>query len=447
MIQSLQLIENTSLTTISEQQSDEITQDDNLNPLPYFEESVLKSYRAKNYQKCIKTIERILKVTPKEEAIHYKILQAAANTMLGKDLKKSHSILDKVLKHNPKDSYALYGKATAYYFQGDFDKSIEMLDKAIEANDDEMERAKNLKIRVEMERTRLKVVLEKIDVKINDFSEEENEIKKEEIFQEIKEIKGEILENSPKSKNFKNSRNFKNVQKSNLDSLKLRQNNLVAKIKTRKNLNNSKYAEFNSSELKFNEINSGMLQQSEGNSNLENLNFFGVENGVNDESLLKSLQNPDLPPNSQNITEEPMDVDDYDPKPNLMPKISSNSPAQECFNKGLDLYMSGNLRKSLKYFEKALKLESDFEEADEMGTKVQELIELMDLIEINLSQKNYEMVVEIITQAIDVDDGNDNVNKTLYFKRGLAYFHMKENEKSLKDYAEFERLKKKLGES
>jgi tetratricopeptide (TPR) repeat protein len=607
MVQSLQSIENTSqatlteVTTVSSISIDELKTDDNPNNLPYYEESVLTHYRSRNYRKCIKNIEKILKVTPKEEAAHYKILQGACYTMLS-DFKKAHAILQNVLKRNPKDSYALYNKATAYYFQGDFDRSLELLDRAIELNDtSEMERAKNLKIRVEIERKKLKIVLEKIDININNSDDEFD----------VKNIKKEVENEEFKSPKSRNHSKCKKSQKSTVDSLMLRQNNLIAKIKRKSLIKNEDAVFGDLDEIEGENLNGKYESKDEKLMNGENCENSDLQNNIsskNDQRLIKRLINGstlDLlkSENSNNSSlnhsnnlstnfestgprnktfdqtmDEPMDIDEELSNPeafysarileseingpngdlnsetgaskqslengvkkliltsgpneqkssnlidqnlnsktqssesklnnsqnihsssskperprrsqkidsrksqnlksglnrrpdsvtnstgsklendqnqensnicagsNLTPKISSNSPAQESFNRGLDLYMAGNLRKSLKHFEKSLKLEPDFEEADEMGTKVQELLELMDLAEMNLSQKNYENVVEIITQALDVDDDNDNVNKILYFKRGLAYFHMKENENSLKDYAEFERLKKKLGE-
>lgn len=278
--------------------------------LPCFEEKVLFLYRAKNYVRCIKTIERILKVTPKQNSSHYKILLAASYTMSGKKLKKSHSILDDVLRENPNESFALYGKGVAYYFQQEFEKSIEYLNKAIAVNPQQMNPAKDLKIKINLERKEATVMLEKLNVEICKDEDSDCDAKK-------------------------------------------------------------------------------------------------------------------FPESDKTIS----------------------TPAQEAYHEGMEFYMKGDLTNSRKFFENSLKLEPEYEEAEEMLAKVQELTELLDVAEMNLNEKNYEIVVEIINQAMElVDSDNDYINKTLYFKRGLAYFHMKENDLSLKDYAEFDRLKKITGD-
>lgn len=315
---STQLCEISNKNTASDNEEKEVP------TLPCFEENVLRLYRAKNYQRCIKTIERILKVTPKENSAHYKILLAASYTMTGKKFKKSHSILNKVLQVNPSDAFALYGKAVAFYFEREFDRSVEYLDKAIEVDPSpQMNRARDLKIKIDLERNKAMVVMEKLNVQM--------------------------------------------------------------------------YKEENLKETNDNEEEPRVLAQLD--------------------STLSQTSETTL------------------------------SPSKEAFSKGLEYYMNGNLEKSLKYFGKAIKLEPEFEEAEEMGAKAQELVELLDIADINLSQKNYEVVVEIINQALEVvEDTNERICKILYFKRGLAYFHLEENELSLKDYAEFERLKQKFGE-
>lgn len=310
-------------------------EEENKQILPSFDQRVLRFYRAKNYKKCIKTIDRILKVTPQENSLHYKILLAASYTMIGKKFKKSHSILNDVLRVKPLDSYALYGKGVAYYFQGDFDKSIEFLDKAIEANPSDMNQAKDLKIKIDLKRNQAMVMIKKLELEVcKDSSSDSDDINKD-----------------------------------------------------------------------------------------------PAEEGI--ENLTLNEHKRSQSPASNKSDDDPLNT-------------TILTPAQEMFNKGLDFYMSGSLAKSLKYFGKALKMEPDFEEAEEMGAKAQELIELLEVAEMNINEKNYEVVVEIINQAIDVDDGNDSINKLLYFKRGLAYFHLKENELSLKDYAMYEKLKNKI---
>ena len=78
--------------------------------------------------------------------------------------------------------------------------------------------------------------------------------------------------------------------------------------------------------------------------------------------------------------------------------------------------------------------------AEEMATKAEELGELLDTAKANLDSRNYEAVVQIANEALEIDTENNYVNRQFYYHRGLALYHLGNNKDSLKDYAELERI-------
>jgi len=531
-----------SLSKAADPQIDENTKQS----LPFFEESVLIEYKSKQYTKCIKTIERILKVTPKEQSSHYKILLAAANTMIGKRFKRSHNLLNEVLSQNPFDSYALYGKGVAFYFEGKFEDSVRYFDLAIDVNEDGMEQANEMKTRALVENKQVRVCLEKIKVEVGEKSDEEFD----KIIEDVVKVQG-ILENPENmdldtqiSNTQNNDVNLQKQGEKSGNSVKIAENStnitnsltlmtqpdpLAQEKPTRisetennviinseqltkngspKNKNpvndsskiGTKILEADTSGLKIDskienngnkaKNNRRTLRSANGSSHEDedlklNVSKSSEDNPANVgskiaqnspkqtqnsrrsskrtskpiqniQTSLKSSQhnlNPKISPNKfssesfKQISSKSainFESSSEDDSADLRPTSSANSFAQVKFNKALDLYMIGELERSLKYFQKSLKYEPDFEEADEMGTKAQEFIDLLDVIDINILEKNYAAVVEICTEGLEIDEGNDAVNRKILFNRGLSYFHLGDNEKSLTDYEEYERLGKKL---
>lgn len=133
--------------------------------------------------------------------------------------------------------------------------------------------------------------------------------------------------------------------------------------------------------------------------------------------------------------------------PESLPKSFNPSTADEYFEKGMELYMVGALKKSLKMFEKSIKLDPKNEKAEEMGAKAQALQELLDMAAMNMNQKNYSAVVQIINEALEIDETNHYINRPFYFQRGLALYYLGKNQESVKDYAEFDRINKILTET
>lgn len=359
--------------------------------LPVFSELVLKAYRGKRYEKCIELIERILMNNNDEDKEHYKILLAASHTMLGVNFEAAHTTLDEVLRADPANSFALYGKGIAFYFQRQMNQSLDMLNRAIEANPGpEMERARQMKMQIDIERRRAVIMLHK-----------------------MKDDEKDLEENS--------------------DTAEEAPANDICGVTTAKHAQVLQVVNNNSDDV---------VKSSE-----DNLMSPAVKE--NDKAL-KIAKSEDITTTSiatKEFKEATKENSDPPPAiPELLPKSFIPTTGEEFLAKGVELYISGSLKKSLRMFEKAIKLDPSLSKAEELGTKAQELIELMDVAAMNMEQKNYSAVVEILNEALEVDETNDFVNRPFYFQRGLANFHLGKNAESLKDYAEFDRINKILSD-
>lgn len=355
--------------------------------LPIFDSNVLKAFRNKRYGKCIELIQRILNNNTDENKDHYKILLAGALTMLGKEIDKAHEILDEVLKFAPMNSSALYAKGVAFYFQHEIDQSVKMFDKAIESNSGtEMEKARDMKMRIDLERRKAVIMVEKMEENLPELSMEiDEDVEMVEIGKENSEKIAEIIGvSSAQIPEVLHEKNDENVRE---------------EIETVLSLKSSENLEENEEKLK--------------------------------------------PVNSATISSSCEPIPDI---PESLPKSFKPKTAEEFYRKGMELYTSGSLKKSLRMFEKSMQIDPTFTKSDEMGTKAQEYLELVDTATMNMNLKNYGAVVEILNEALDVDATNLYINRPFYFQRGLALFHLGKNEESMRDYAEFDRINKILSE-
>ena len=346
--------------------------------VPIINSNVLRSYKSKRYGKCIELIQKILNINTDENKDHYKILLAASLIMLRNEIDKAHSILDEVLKWNPTNYDALYAKGVAFYFEQKMDESVEMFDKALESNPGpEMEKARDMKMRIDFERRKVVIVMEK-------FGENK----------ENHQVAAEKEENKSES----------------MDELKILE---AVEDKTEINIEGFK------------------------TNGVHEANKTPELKPVNSETISSSTS-PKIQANTPKL-----------PVPEIeesLPKSFKPKTADEYYLKGMELYMSGSLKKSLKMFEKSIQIDSNLTKSDDMGTKAQEFLELIDTASMNMKMENYAAVVEIVNEALEVDPENAYVNRPFYFQRGLALFHLGRNEESLKDYAEFDKLNKLLSD-
>lgn len=106
----------------------------------FYTESILKTYSAKEYEKCLSLIDEAMSLPiyhPQYMAVkctQYKIIQAACWTMTGLKVPETFAILKEVIEAEPQNSFALYGYGLAQYRNGDFNSCIESFAKAIHFN-------------------------------------------------------------------------------------------------------------------------------------------------------------------------------------------------------------------------------------------------------------------------------------------------------------------------
>jgi tetratricopeptide (TPR) repeat protein len=337
---------------------------------PIFNTNVLNSYKNRRYGKCIELIQKILDNNSDDDKDHYKILLAASLVMLKVEINKAHSILDEVLQTTQANADALYVRGVAFYFEGRFDESVAAFDKALEVNSGpEMNRARDMKIRIDLERRKAVISIEKMvdhqtkiekDLKETQTEDEEPIVDAGGI-EEIADIIGADIKES-----------IENLSVSNEGTIK--------------------------------PLNSGAISS----------------------TTAPNTPIPDIPES--------------------LPKSFKPQTAEEFYQKGMELYMCGSLKKSLKMFDKSVQIDASFTKSEDMGAKAQEFLELIDTATINMELKNYPAVVEIINEALEVDKTNLYINRPFYFQRGLALFHMGKNEESMKDYAQYDKINKALNE-
>jgi tetratricopeptide (TPR) repeat protein len=135
------------------------------NSEPVFNSYILTLYRRRKYSLCVSFIERNLNEDTRKNR-HYQILLAACQIML-QNYKIAHQILDAVIASCPQESnnsFAFYNKGVAFYFEKKFRWSNIMFDMAIEADpSSQMDRARDMKIKVDLESRKAVIVLNKIN--------------------------------------------------------------------------------------------------------------------------------------------------------------------------------------------------------------------------------------------------------------------------------------------
>lgn len=112
------------------------------------EAAIREFYRQQKHEECLRLIEAAPESV--KNSSQYKILQASClNNLSGKSL-EAHSILDDVIKREPLNALAYYGKGLVFINEGNLELSIEYFEKAIQADPSEkMNKARQMKSRAE----------------------------------------------------------------------------------------------------------------------------------------------------------------------------------------------------------------------------------------------------------------------------------------------------------
>lgn len=95
---------------------------------------ILRLYQAKEYSKCLETVEDFFACSSSSNVSHFQIIQAACWTNLSINGDRVFSSLNQIIKSEPKNSFAHYALGMSHYQAGDFHKSVESFETAVEIN-------------------------------------------------------------------------------------------------------------------------------------------------------------------------------------------------------------------------------------------------------------------------------------------------------------------------
>lgn len=100
-------------------------------------------------------------------------------------------------------------------------------------------------------------------------------------------------------------------------------------------------------------------------------------------------------------------------------KIDSNN-SDAIYVRGLTLYYSDNLDKSIMHFERTLQLDPDHKKAKLMRTKSRSLKEKKEQGNEFFKAGKYREALAIYTEALNIDPLNKEINSKLYYNRALV---------------------------
>lgn len=93
---------------------------------------ILNTYQKQEYNDCLRYLEESLKIDPHNT--HHQILQASCWTVLDINGNETYELLKKIIRDDPKNSFAYYGIGFKYYHDGELMESVEYLKQAISLN-------------------------------------------------------------------------------------------------------------------------------------------------------------------------------------------------------------------------------------------------------------------------------------------------------------------------
>lgn len=140
---------------------------------PVFDEHILAMYKSTYYSACIESIDHYIEDNCKtgENLNHYKVLQAAAFVHLGDQFAEAHNVLDEVISADPNYSSAYFNKGVAFFCEKKYAESLEMLEKALLLSPEiETERVAYFKMRIECNKRKVEVLLNKMESKYEDYN-------------------------------------------------------------------------------------------------------------------------------------------------------------------------------------------------------------------------------------------------------------------------------------
>lgn len=118
----------------------------------------------------------------------------------------------------------------------------------------------------------------------------------------------------------------------------------------------------------------------------------------------------------------------------MMERLEPNEEAVLCL-KGYAFYMSGQLKDAVLSFDKAVKINPNNVKARKLlmkATKLDKLIE--DAEEVSRTKKNSAKAIELLTEALKVDENNATVNQTILLHRSFHYFKLSQFSAAIGDF-------------
>ena len=129
----------------------------------------------------------------------------------------------------------------------------------------------------------------------------------------------------------------------------------------------------------------------------------------------------------------------------MIPKDEMLSTSRGWYLKGFIKYMMGSVKMSLFYTKKALVMDTTMDEAKDLKNKAEKLVELIEGATGQMKQNDNEKAIEMLTEALDVDDSNKRIVQAIYFQRAVAKFNSGKQHEAFNDYLLFEALQNVTG--
>jgi tetratricopeptide (TPR) repeat protein len=129
----------------------------------------------------------------------------------------------------------------------------------------------------------------------------------------------------------------------------------------------------------------------------------------------------------------------------LMPQDQLLINARGWFIKGQVKYMMGSIKLSLVCFNKALAMDQNMVEAIDLKIKAEKFVELIEAASKLMNEVENSKAVEVLTEALEIDDENKRLVQAIYFQRAAAKFNMGKQEEAFNDYLVFESLQNITG--
>lgn len=182
--------------------------------------------------------------------------------------------------------------------------------------------------------------------------------------------------------------------------------------------------------------------------NIENIRKFflkdlvgRLESEVNVE-IVESCQEIDVEKKIKKVIEL-VDSEQLNEAEKLIEEISELSPKNDgefAFAKGCAFYKSGCLKLAIASLGEALTANTSHVKAQELREKAMKLNQLIDSAAEKMTEKKHLESIDLLTQAISLDETNTRIVQAAYFQRALAHFSVGKPSVAFSDFKMFESM-------